>query len=130
MCYLLHMSLLECVQLVMEDAKKKKKEWQQKLYDSKLENLFHLRDSLMATASIYMMEGEDCRDHYEEEDDLVCDYFTIHTSSSFCLTIYTLHAFLYRQAVRTRSVLSNVNRNSMERCYLDMRRRSKSYKLN
>ena len=59
----------------MEDAKKNKKEWQQKLYDSKFENLFHLQDSLMATASIYEMEAEDDRDHCEEDGDPVCYSF-------------------------------------------------------
>ena len=82
MCYLLRMSLLECVQLVMEDAKEKKKEWQQKLFDKRLENLFHLRDSLMATGSIYKMEAEDYRDHCEKDGDPVCDSF----HHSFSLT--------------------------------------------
>ena len=53
--------LSECVQLIMEDAKKKKRDWQQLLHDLKLMNLLQLRDSLMATASIHMMRVEDCK---------------------------------------------------------------------
>ena len=48
----------ECVQLVMEDAKKRKSEWEQQLPVMKLTNLLQLRDALMATACIHMMRLE------------------------------------------------------------------------
>ena len=53
----------------MEDAKKKKKDWQQKLHDLKLKNLLQLRDSLMAMAVIQTMGVGNC----ERDGDQVSD---------------------------------------------------------
>ena len=58
-CVSLFSYLSECVQLIMEDAKKKKKDRQQQLHDIKLKSLLQLRDSLMAAASIHMMGVDD-----------------------------------------------------------------------
>ena len=79
-------SLSECVQLIMEDAKKKKRDWQQLLHDLKLMNLLQLRDSLMATASIHMMGVNDCKDSCEEARDQVGPSFSFSLSSllHFC----------------------------------------------
>ena len=58
--------LPECTTLVMEDAKGKKKEWQQRLADMELQNLLQLRDSLMASACIHLMGVDDCRANCDE----------------------------------------------------------------
>ena len=72
------------------------------IWQYKLENLFHLRDSLMATASIYMMETEDCRGYYEKDGDPVCNSF--HHSLLVFLLPHLIHtAFLYRLAVWMRA---------------------------
>ena len=55
----------------MEDAKKKKRDWQQLLHDLKLINLLQLRDSLMALASIHLMSVDDYKDSCEEDSDQV-----------------------------------------------------------
>ena len=57
----------------MEDVKKKKKDWMKKLDDTKLKSLLQLRDSLMATASFYMMGVDDCKASSAEDVDLVTD---------------------------------------------------------
>jgi len=62
--------LLECVQLISEDVKKKR-DWQQKLHDMKLKSLLNLRDSLMAIASIHMMRVDDCKTSCVEDVDQV-----------------------------------------------------------
>lgn len=62
MCYTCCASPLpECVQFVMENAKKKKRDRQKKLHDMKLKSLLQLRDSLMATASIYRIGVDICK---------------------------------------------------------------------
>ena len=100
--------LLECVQLVMEDAKKKKRNWQQKLHDMKLMNLLQLRDSLMATASIHMMGVDNYKSCCEESVDQVTPLplplslphtFVIcsSSSSSFYHASYLLYPFVDKQ---------------------------------
>ena len=47
----------------MEDAMKRKSEWEQQLPEMKLTNLLQLRDALMAAACIHMMRlevGDEC----------------------------------------------------------------------
>ena len=70
LCYCLCLS--ECVQFIMEDAKKKKREWQQWVHDMKLRNLLQLRDSLIATASIHLMRVND----YKERSERIVDKVT------------------------------------------------------
>ena len=45
----------------MEDAKRRKNEWKTKLGDMELTNCLELRDSLMAMASIHLMEVDDSK---------------------------------------------------------------------
>jgi len=88
-CARICVCLSECVQLIMEDAKKKKRNWQQKLHDMKLKNLLQLRDSLMAAGSIHMMIVDYC---VEDADQVtLC---TLLTSLSIYPTCYILYLFL------------------------------------
>ena len=77
----------ECMQLVIEDAKKKELDWQQTLHDMKLKNLLQLRDSLMATASIHMMGVDNCKTACDEEEGDQVMPFTLPSHSSENVTV-------------------------------------------
>ena len=130
MCYTLCVSLLsECVQLIMDDAKKKKRDWQEKLHDMKLKNLLQLRDSLMATASIYMMVVDDCKAWCEDADEQVTPQ-TIHvcisSSSAVIITSFFLLTVSHSRAlVSWRPVLTTSSR-STDRDNLNWGRRSRT----
>ena len=83
---LLCLCLSECVQLVMDDAKKKK------LDDMKLKNLLQLRDSPMTMASIHTMGLENCKACYEGDGDQVCNFF--HHVLFLLLLLIPIHLLL------------------------------------
>jgi len=111
----------------MEDVKKKEKDKKQKLDDMKLKSLLQLRDSLMATASLYMMGVDNCKASFAEDVDQVTDF----SSSLYPYILDTL--FLCRQPVSLSPVLVSKNFNSSnsrtERTSLIMRQRSRSCRL-
>ena len=80
----------ECTSLVMEDAKRRKREWKTKLADMELENLLQLRDALMAHASIHLMESDDCKSTITTIKSDVRTYFAHTLIFSFLLLLLFL----------------------------------------
>ena len=54
--------LPECTDLIMEDAKKKKDEWTQRLSRYEVESLLSLRDTLLARGSMLTMTSADIKE--------------------------------------------------------------------
>ena len=51
-----------CTDLIMEDAKKKKDEWTQRLSSYKVESLLSLRDTLLTRGSMLTMTSADIKE--------------------------------------------------------------------
>ena len=57
-----HCLLPGCTDQIMEDAKKKKDDWTQRLQNLEVESLLSLRDTLLARGSMLTMSSADIKD--------------------------------------------------------------------
>ena len=74
-----------CTDLIMDDAKKKKDEWMQRLRSYEVESLLSLRDALLARGTMLTMSTADIKD-------IVRDIKTTVSKDSLAL-IYISHFF-------------------------------------
>ena len=85
----------EFTSLVMEDSKRRKKEWKIKLADMELTNCLQVRDTLMAMASIHLMETDDCKSTIAVINNQVINSFSLFPPSCYFImsfSVWSMHS--------------------------------------